>query len=214
MARAVAVAEGTGDWRARMGDVRAAAATLAESGRAVVTQKGAPADAETARGPIRIALGAARAPSRTAHADGYRGIDFRAEPERYRVGRGEEGVLTAEPYKGELLPLWRFKTPELARESVRALSRAFMRYRRARDFVGMDMARKYMQMGFTRARRYANRKSGRKYAEGRETPLDPDPIKAASAAIFHEAWQRLERDRVYCAWRERQRTRRPRTTRA
>lgn len=30
-------------------------------------------------------------------------IDFREKPELYRVGRGEQGVLLVEPYKGEIL---------------------------------------------------------------------------------------------------------------
>ena len=38
-------------------------------------------------------------------------VDYRANPELYRVGKGEQGVLICEPYKGELVPLWRFKTP-------------------------------------------------------------------------------------------------------
>ncbi len=60
-------------------------------------------------------------------------------------------------------------------------------------------------MGFTRARRYANRRSGRKYdEEHRKTPLDPDPVKAASAAVFYDVWQKAERDRTYRAWRKRQ----------
>ena len=42
----------------------------------------------------------------------------------------------------------------------------FLNYRAEDDFVGMDMARKFLQMGYTRARRYANHKSGRKYAPG------------------------------------------------
>ena len=50
------------------------------------------------------------------------GIDYRAEPERYRVGKGEQGVLICEPYKGELVPLWRFKTPEIALLLARATS--------------------------------------------------------------------------------------------
>ncbi|RYG44136.1 DUF4385 family protein, partial [bacterium] len=33
-----------------------------------------------------------------------RATDFRKNPERYRVARGEQGVLTVEPYKSELLP--------------------------------------------------------------------------------------------------------------
>ena len=31
-------------------------------------------------------------------------VDFRQYPELYRVGRGEQGVLLVEPYKGEILP--------------------------------------------------------------------------------------------------------------
>jgi hypothetical protein len=44
--------------------------------------------------------------------------DFREHPELYRVGRGEQGVLLVEPYKGEILPHWRFKTPDAARASA------------------------------------------------------------------------------------------------
>lgn len=140
-----------------------------------------------------------------SYADHYRGIDFRAHPELYRVGRGEEGVLIAEPYKSELLPLWRFRTPEIARESSTALWKAFVAYRRKRDHVGMDMARKYLQMGYTRARRYANHKSGRKYAaKGVVAERDPDPVKAEAAAVFYEVWQDAERDPIYRKWREAQ----------
>ena len=58
--------------------------------------------------------------------------DVRAHPELYRVGRGEQGVLTVEPYKGDLLPLWRFRTPDVARESATALRGAFDGYLAAR----------------------------------------------------------------------------------
>lgn len=182
-----------GDWRALMPRVRAAAATLARRGAVEITQYGKRVAPATAKGPIRIA--------RTTKADytaAYRGVDFRAHPERYRVGRGEQGVLIAEPYKSELLPLWRFKTPAVARPSARALWKAFLAYRDSGDLVGADMARKFLQMGFTRARRYANRRSGRKYGAA---PSPPDPIKAEAAAIFYERWQRAERDPRYRAWR-------------
>jgi hypothetical protein len=194
------------EWRPLMPRVREVAAKLADRGELSITQKGKPVDARTARGAIRLALPKEGSPS--AYADAYRGIDFRKEPERYRVGRGEQGVLIAEPYKSELLPLWRFKTPEVARASSVALWKAFVAYRRARDYVGMDMAQKFLQMGFTRARRYANHRSGRKYdASHRATARDPDPVKAASAAVFYEVWQRAERDRTYRAWRESRSTR-------
>jgi hypothetical protein len=49
------------------------------------------------------------------------------------------------------------------------------------------MARKFLQMGWTRARRYANHKGGRKYDKrtGEELPRAEDPEKAAAAAVFH-----------------------------
>src|ERR1043165_8856212 len=90
-------------------------------------------------------------------------IDFRQHPELYRIGRGEQGVLLVEPYKDEILPHWKFKTPELARKSANKIYKLFLDYKRQEDFVGMDMARKFLQMGYTRSRRYANHKSGRKY---------------------------------------------------
>ncbi len=40
----------------------------------------------------------------------FKTTDFRQHPELYRVGKGEQGVLLVEPYKGEILPHWRFKT--------------------------------------------------------------------------------------------------------
>src|SRR3954467_835280 len=69
-------------------------------------------------------------------------VDYREHPELYRVGKGERGVLICEPYKGELVPLWRFKTPDSARESSRAIYKVFLAYVRRDDFVGADMARK------------------------------------------------------------------------
>lgn len=37
------------------------------------------------------------------------GIDYRKHPELYKVAKGEQGVLTVEPYKSEILPHWRFR---------------------------------------------------------------------------------------------------------
>ncbi len=183
-------------FRALMPAVREVAAQLRACGRLLITQRGEPVDPSTARGPIRLAL------------PGYHGVDFRKNPEAYRVGRGERGVLSAEPYKSELLPLWRFRTPAIARESSQALWRAFVRYRKARDFIGMDMARKFLQMGFTRSRRYANHASGRKYAaDASLREREPDAEKAECAAIFRALWQRADADPAYRAWRAEQRSR-------
>jgi hypothetical protein len=125
-------------------------------------------------------------------------IDFREQPELYRVGRGEQGVLLVEPYKSEILPHWRFKTPEIATESSEQIYKMFLDYKEKNDFVGMDMARKFLQMGYTRARRYTNYKGGRKYDEdGKLKERQNDPVKAESAAIFMEKWKQARTDKEY-----------------
>ena len=91
----------------------------------------------------------------------FKNIDFRQYPELYQVGKGEQGVLLVEPYKSEILPYWRFKNPEIARESSQKIYEMFLAYLEQDDFIGADMARKFIQMGYTRSRRYANHKSGK-----------------------------------------------------
>lgn len=129
----------------------------------------------------------------------YEKLDLRKQPELYRVGKGEQGVLLVEPYKSEILPHWAFKTPDIARTSSEEIYELFLKYKKEKDFVGMDMARKFLQMGITRARRYANHKTGRKYDKetGKELPLDEDPEKAESAKIFQEKYYLAKNDEVY-----------------
>ena len=144
----------------------------------------------------------------------YAELDLREHPELYRVGIGEQGVLLVQPYKSEVLPHWRFATPEAARESSEKIYAMFLEYLAAGDFVGADMARKFLQMGFTRSRRYANHKGGKKYAgpvpedkkgqsgaHGRaELPRQPeDPVKAESARIFKAKWEEAEANADYAA---------------
>src|ERR1700684_2006874 len=89
----------------------------------------------------------------------------------YRIGRGEQGVLTYEPYKSFLLPHWRFRTVPIACTSSENLWEKFQQFYEEHDFMGMDMARKFIQMGMTRSKRYANYKGGRKYVDGKEKEL-------------------------------------------
>lgn len=123
-------------------------------------------------------------------------IDYREHPEQYRVGKGEQGVLICEPYKSEIGPYWRFKNEEIASESSEKIFDLFMNYMEKNDFVGADISRKYLQMGFTRARRYFNYKGGKKYdpSKGYEQ-LERgtgDPEKAKSAAVFYKKWKEAE----------------------
>lgn len=141
--------------------------------------------------------------------------DFRKHPELYRVGRGEQGVLLVEPYKSEILPYWRFKTPEIAHKSSKKIYSLFLEYKKKKDFAGMDMARKFLQMGYTRARRYANHASGKKYVTNpqkektkqlerkvrkRVRPQEKDwrtSEKAEAARIFYSVYLKAREDSLY-----------------
>lgn len=98
----------------------------------------------------------------------YEGVDLREHPEAYEIGRGEQGVFHAQPYKGELLPLWKFKNERAAEQSSQDIWDKFLEYKAQQDFVGMDVARKYLQMGYTRSRR-----------------CNPPPV-ASCASSFHK----------------------------
>ncbi|MDQ1096844.1 MULTISPECIES: DUF4385 domain-containing protein [Chryseobacterium] len=128
-------------------------------------------------------------------------IDYRLHPELYRVGKGEQGVLICEPYKSEIGQYWRFKTVPIAEESSREIFSLFLDYLERDDFVGADMARKYLQMGYTRARRYFNYKGGKKYDAEKDYQLlergTGDPEKAKAAAIFYDRWKEAEAEQRY-----------------
>jgi hypothetical protein len=141
----------------------------------------------------------------------YSAIDFREHPELYRIGRGEQGVLSVEPYKSEILPLWRFRTLDVARKSSEEIYRLYLEYKAADDFVGMDMARKFLQMGWTRSLRYFNHKSGKKYvgavpperkgqsgAWGREVAaFERNPEKLECARVFKKYLDMVREDPDY-----------------
>lgn len=128
----------------------------------------------------------------------------------YAIGRGETGVLSFEPYKGLILPYWAFRTMPIARNSSRILWAIFQSYVGRRDFVGADMARKFIQMGMTRARRYANHKGGRKYAKGSGEELEKwkggseedgrkRREKEEASEVFKAVWRRCVEDEDYKA---------------
>ena len=120
----------------------------------------------------------------------YKTLDFTDNETRklYRIGRGEQGVLLVRPYTEEICKHWRFKNVPTATQSSHKIYEMFCNYRRQKDFIGMDMARKFLEMGFTRARRYANHKTGRKYSVSKEIlPQENDALtseKALAAQVF------------------------------
>ena len=120
----------------------------------------------------------------------YKALDFSVEENRnlYRIGRGEQGVLLVRPYTNVICNHWRFKTPKIAVQSANKIFSMYLDYRDAGDFIGMDMCRKFLEMGFTRSRRYANHHTGKKYDDkGNVRPQEPDHMTckyAESARIF------------------------------
>ncbi len=117
----------------------------------------------------------------------YKNILFEPNDTRYRIGRGEQGVLLVRPYTNDICKYWKFKTPYIAQQSAQKIFDLYLDYRCNKDFVGMDMCRKFLEMGFTRARRYANHKDGKKYKNGKILPQEKDALtsqKAISARIF------------------------------
>jgi Domain of unknown function (DUF4385) len=115
----------------------------------------------------------------------------------YRIGRGEQGVLIYEPYKSFLLPYWRFRTVRIARTSSENLWEKFLQFYEENDFVGMDMTRKFIQMGMTRSKRYANYQGGRKYVDGKEkgnviakSQGHEGRDEEEASRIFRDVWER------------------------
>ena len=142
----------------------------------------------------------------------YKKLDFTDKKVRklYRIGRGEQGVLLVKPYTNDICKYWRFKTLKEAEVSSQKIFDMYLDYRIQKDFVGMDMCRKFLEMGFTRARRYANHKDGNKYdSNGKVKPQEKDwatSEKAKSARRFKEFRDLVTKDEFYISlrknWRE------------
>ena len=139
----------------------------------------------------------------------YKSIDFSLEENRklYRIGRGEQGVLLVRPYTNDICTHWKFRTPEIAVESSNHIYGMYLDYRDQKDFIGMDMCRKFLEMGFTRARRYANHNSGRKYKKGTRNILPQEKDHATSkyaqsATIFKKVRDLVAKNEIYVRMRK------------
>ena len=146
----------------------------------------------------------------------YKNTLFRPNDTRYRIGRGEQGVLLVRPYTDVICKHWRFKTLNEAKVSSQKIFDMYLDYRILKDFVGMDMCRKFLEMGFTRARRYANHKDGKKYdKDGKILPQEKDwatSEKAKAAKRFKDFRDLVTQDEFYISmrkeWRDKENVRR------
>ena len=78
----------------------------------------------------------------------YKNMMFDPNDKRYRIGRGEQGVLLVRPYTDDICKYWRFKTIEDAIISSTRILFMYHSYKDKKDFVGMDMCRKIFRDGF------------------------------------------------------------------
>ena len=139
----------------------------------------------------------------------YKSLDFTDKEIRklYRIGRGEQGVLLVRPYTNAICSHWRFKTPQEAVVSSNKIYAMYLDYKDEKDFIGMDMCRKFLEMGFTRARRYANHNSGRKYKKGTKEVLPQEEDHATSkyaqsAGIFKKVRDVVAKSEIYVTMRK------------
>jgi hypothetical protein len=138
----------------------------------------------------------------------YKNLDFTDlnTKKLYRIGRGEQGVLLVRPYTDDICRHWRFKDVDTARKSSHKIYEMYCDYKRQKDFIGMDMARKFLEMGFTRSKRYANHKDGKKYdSSGSVLPQEKDAltsVKAMAAMVFKNIRDRVANDPEYVRMRK------------
>ena len=137
-------------------------------------------------------------------------VDYKQNPLKYRIGRGQQGVLICQPYKSELYQYWRFKTPEEAQKSASKIYKMFLQYIDNDEFVGADMAKKYLHMGFTRSRRYWNHSSGKKWTndgEWKVLPYDRTEQRFYdSSLIFQRYWKRARENKDYLQMKKQHRS--------
>lgn len=139
----------------------------------------------------------------------YKSLDFSDEENRklYRIGRGEQGVLLVRPYTDTICAHWRFRNPDEAVKSSNKIFSMYLDYRDGKDFIGMDMCRKFLEMGFTRSRRYANHNTGQKYKKGTKEilPQEEDHMTskyAESACIFKKVRDIVAKSETYVTMRK------------
>ena len=126
-------------------------------------------------------------------------INFRKRPELYRIGRGEDGVLLVQPYTSEISPFWQFEDEAQATESSAKIFALFLDYLEKNDFVGADMARKFLLMGYTRARRYAHHKKGAHKTGRKNKGVSSTAKVEVNDAIASEKQPRNTEDQVKAA---------------
>ncbi len=122
-------------------------------------------------------------------------IDYRKNPHLYEIGRGQQGVLICQPYKSELHPLWRFKTPEEAQLSAIQIINKFFGYLEEGDFVGADMAKKWEKVPEENICHYSGLPSAKSY-QWKVLPYDRTEERFYKSSEIFKAYWKIAREDV------------------
>lgn len=74
--------------------------------------------------------------------------NYRENPLLYHYTPECSGMYICKPYCEEILNIWKFSSKSTAEQSAKNIYNIFLKYLDFGDFVGCDIARKYLQAGF------------------------------------------------------------------
>jgi len=120
-------------------------------------------------------------------------INYKVRPEKYRTTRDAQGVYTVMPYKSDFINYFSFSSPGQARKSAQKIYEIFTDYRDRNDFVGMDMARKYLQLGYKLSKRFEKYPSGKRSLRSESGDRD----MSLSALEFKKKLVKVMKDKEY-----------------
>tara|TARA_R110001583_G_scaffold7985_3_gene38871 strand:+ start:2843 stop:3496 length:654 start_codon:yes stop_codon:yes gene_type:complete len=121
------------------------------------------------------------------------GINYKENPGMYRTTRDSQGVYTVMPYKKDLIKYFSFSSPKSSKESAQKIYELFESYRDKNDFIGMDMARKYLQLGYKLSKRFEKYPSGKKSLKNESG----DRAMSQSASAFRKKLIKVMKDKAY-----------------
>tara|TARA_B100001094_G_scaffold141565_1_gene137207 strand:+ start:1076 stop:1501 length:426 start_codon:yes stop_codon:yes gene_type:complete len=77
-------------------------------------------------------------------------INYKVKPLFYEVTEDFGGMYVCEPYKTDLLKAWKFSNKNASDSSADKIKGMFLSYLKEDDFVGADLAKKFLRAGSER----------------------------------------------------------------
>ena len=126
----------------------------------------------------------------------------------YQIGDPGDGVMNPEPYWSHLNAMWHFGTDSLAQKSCAKLWKWFLYYHYYGDFIGMDMVRKFIELGtmcatYMEDLRHGRTRYGVEAGQGEMGAVRKcGELTSDAALIFREALDQLQSHPGYLKSRE------------